>query len=74
MTENDLLDEMDKELNIEYVRPDEITAPMLQERLGCTHGNALLKLKDKCDAETMKWRWARTKSGHMVKAFSKAGS
>jgi len=47
MTENELLDELTKELYIPFIEPDEITAQQLADRLGVGHRAAIRRLNEK---------------------------
>ena len=74
MTENELLDELTKELYIPFIEPDEITAQQLADRLGVGHKSAIRQLNEKVAAGELTVRIVRMADGKLSKAYRKAQS
>lgn len=74
MTENELLDELTKELYIPFIEPDEITAQQLADRLGVGHKSAIRQLNEKVAAGELTVRIVRMANGKLSKAYRKAQS
>ena len=72
MTENELLDELTKELYIPFIEPDEITAQQLADRLGVGHKSAIRQLNDKVAAGELTARTVKMADGKLSKAYRKA--
>jgi len=72
MTENELLDELTKELYIPFIEPDEITAQQLADRLGVGHKSAIRQLNEKVAAGELTVRTVRMADGKFSKAYRKA--
>ena len=72
MTENELLDELAKELYIPSIGPDEITAQQLADRLGVGHKSAIRQLNDKVAAGELTARTVKMADGKLSKAYRKA--
>lgn len=72
MTENELLDELAKELYIPLIEPDEITAQQLADRLGVGHKSAIRQLNEKVAAGELTVRTVRMADGKFSKAYRKA--
>jgi len=71
MTENELLKELSKELLIEPIRDDEVTARMLAMKLGIETNNARAILDSKVKAGELTKRKARTSEGYQTYAYKK---
>ena len=74
MTENELLDELTKELYIPFIEPDEITAQQLADRLGVGHKSAIRQLNEKVAAGELTVRTMKMADGKLSKAYRKAQS
>ena len=73
MTENELLDELVKELTLPDFDPEtEVTAKLLAPRLNLSEGKTLARLKEKVDAGELAWRWVKLPMGYKAMAFRKA--
>ena len=72
MTENELLDELARELYIPSIEPDEITAQQLADRLGVGHKSAIRQLNEKVAAGELTVRTVRMADGKFSKAYRKA--
>ena len=71
MTENELLDELAKELYIPIIEPDEITAQQLADRLGVGHKSAIRQLNEKVAAGELTVRTVKMADGKLSKAYRK---
>ena len=71
MTENELLKELSKELLIEPIRDDEVTARMLAMKLGIGTNNARAILDSKVKSGELTKRKARTSEGYQTYAYKK---
>ena len=72
MTENELLDELARELVLPDIDTDnEVTARQLAPRLNLSEGKTLSRLKDKVAAGEMSCRWVKLPSGYKALAFRK---
>ncbi len=72
MTENELLDELTKELYIPFIEPDEITAQQLADRLGVGHKSAIRQLNEKVASGELTVRTVKMADGKLSKAYRKA--
>jgi len=73
MTENELLDELARELSLPDIEPDEVTAVMLSESVNCSWSKAASVLKTKLAAGELTARKVRTPEGKIATAYRKAG-
>ena len=71
MTENELLDELAKELYIPSIEPDEVTAQQLANRLGMGYQYVTRQLKDKVAAGELTVRTVKMPDGKVSKAYRK---
>ena len=71
MTENELLNELARELSVPEIESNEITVKMLAERLNVTGRTAYQQLMDMVEAGKLKKRYVKTKGSRKVLAFSK---
>ena len=71
MTENELLLELTKELYLEPVQVDEVSAQSLAKSIGTTTRNALDILQQKEREGLLISRWARGDKGRRLLAFRK---
>ena len=71
MTENELLRELAKELFIEPVQTDEVTAQSLSKQIGISVRGALDILQQKEREGLLISRWARGDKGRRLLAFRK---
>jgi hypothetical protein len=71
MTENELLQELTKELYIPPVQLDEVTAQSLSKQINTTVRNALDILQAKEREGLLISRWARGDKGRRLLAFRK---
>ena len=72
MTENELLNELAKELTLPDIEPDEVTAVMLSESVNCSWSKAASVLKTKLAAGELTARKVRTPEGKIATAYRKA--
>jgi len=70
MTENELLEELARELEIPTIRPDEITVKMFAERLNITNRMAHGMLMKMVESGKLKKRFVRGEQQRIL-AFSK---
>lgn len=68
---NELLEELAQSHEFAPVRPDEVTAEMLAERIGCTKHHAGNILNDEVKLGRLKAREAKAPNGYKVKAYYK---
>lgn len=71
MTENELLEELYKELYVPAIEPNEITTKMLSEKLNITNRAAYTKLMDMVESGRLKKRYVKVNGSRKVLAFSK---
>lgn len=71
MTENELLQELAKELYIEPLKQNEVTAQILSKQIGISVRGALEILQQKEREGLLISRWARGDKGKRMLAFSK---
>jgi GTP-sensing pleiotropic transcriptional regulator CodY len=71
MTENELLEELAKELYIPSIEPDEITAQQLADRLGMGYHYIANQLKKKVTAGELTVRTVKMPDGKVSKAYRK---
>ena len=71
MTENELLDELSKELYVPEIEPDEITVSMLAEKLKIVPKNARDKLKAMVESGQLTSRVVRLPDGYRCIAYRK---
>jgi len=71
MTENELLQELTKELYIPPVQLDEVTAQTLAKQIGTSARNALDILQQKEREGLLVSRWAKGDKGRRLLAFRK---
>lgn len=73
MTENELLNELVKELTLPDYDPEtEVTAKMLAPKLNLSEGKTLERLKTKVAAGELTCQWVKLPSGYKALAFRKA--
>jgi len=71
MTENELLEELKRELCPPEIEPGEITTEMLQDATGLSYKGAYDALQRKVRKGELKWRWITGQNGNKRKAYSK---
>lgn len=71
MTENELLDELARELSIPAIEPNEITTKMLSDKLNITNRSAYTKLMDMVNSGRLKKRYVSVNGSRKMLAFSK---
>lgn len=71
MTENELLEELYKELNVPEIEPNEVTTKMLSEKLNITNRAAYTKLMSMVEAGKLKTRYVSVNGSRKMLAFSK---
>lgn len=71
MTENELLEELYKELNVPEIETNEITVKMLADKLNVTTRAAYTQLMDMVEAGRLKKRYVKVNGSRKVLAFSK---
>ena len=72
MTENELLAELEKELELPMIEKDEVTVPMLASRLDVNESTARNRLNKMVDEGRLTVRWVKVASGSKAKAYRKA--
>jgi len=72
MTENELLEELARELSLPTLADDEVTAVMLSESVNCSWSKAASVLKAKLAAGELTSRKVRTPEGKIATAYRKA--
>ena len=73
MTENELLDELARELSPPDIEPDEVTAQSVADRAGISWSKAAAVLKAKLAAGELTARKVRTHEGKVATAYRKVG-
>ena len=71
MTENELLNELAKELYIPSIESDEVTAQQLADRLGMGYQYVANQLKNKVTAGELTVRTVKMPDGKVAKAYRK---
>jgi predicted ArsR family transcriptional regulator len=72
MTENELLDELIKELSYPAIESDEVTVPMLANKLNINETTARDRLNKMVEEGRLTCRWVKVASGSKAKAYRKA--
>lgn len=71
MTENELLEELARELSVPAIEPNEITVKMLADKLNVTTRAAYTQLMDMVEAGRLKKRYVKVNGSRKMLAFSK---
>jgi hypothetical protein len=72
MMECELLEELAKELGLPDIEPDEVTAQLVADYIGCSWRKAAAVLKAKLAAGLVTARQVRTANGKPATAYRKA--
>lgn len=71
MTENELLEELARELSVPEIETNEITVKMLADKLNVTTRAAYTQLMDMVEAGRLKKRYVKVNGSRKILAFSK---
>lgn len=71
MTENELLEELYKELSVPEIETNEITVKMLADKLNVTTRAAYTQLMEMVESGRLKKRYVKVNGSRKVLAFSK---
>ena len=71
MTENELLEELARELSVPEIETNEITVKMLADKLNVTTRAAYTQLMDMVELGRLKKRYVKVNGSRKVLAFSK---
>ena len=72
MTENELLEELAKELSLPALEEGEVTAQMVADYTGVSNSQAMRTLKAKETAGLLKSRMVKLPNNHPARAYRKA--